>query len=320
MKKQIPAILLVLICIALVAMLQSQRKETARLSQKIAEMESASAQEPTRIESAPAAEHPAEIVQAGVEDETQPLGETPVPEVEGKKESNRRIMRDMMKTIGENPTINKMVEASQRGAVGALYADMIEHLGLDAEESQYFMDLLMHRQMAHVDMHMKMAAGNLTEEEILALREKTQQANETTRSEMENFLNNPEDFDEFEYYEETIGERMMLSQMDQKLGAAALSDDTYGEVLEIMYEERESYDWSTDLHDNENTDLSPERFSQENIQKHMADMKALGVLMDQRMQEILPPEQLAAWRESGAAMEALVGGQLIQANQAFGNE
>ena len=237
-----------------------------------------------------------------------------------KQAAARRIMRDMARTIDENPTINKMVEASQRGAVGALYADMMEYLNLDAEETAYFMDLLMYRQMAHVDMHMKMASGTLSEEERLALQEKTRSANETTRSEMENFLNNADDFEEFRFYEETIGERMMLSQMDQMLGEPPLPDETYREVLEIMYEERENYGWSTDLHDNENTDMNPARFSEENITKHMADMTAVGARMDERMQTILTPEQLEAWRESGAAMQALISGQLIQANQAFGKE
>ena len=320
MKKLVPAILLAVVCIALVVTLRSQRQEIARLTQKIADMEDASLEQPVSIESTPEAEQQTGIVKAGVKEDIQPLEETAAPAAEREKENTRRIMRDMAKTIDENPTINKMVEAGQRGAVGALYADMIEYLGLDAEETKYFMDLLMHRQMTHVEMHMKTAAGNLTEEEKRALREKTRLANETTRSEMENFLNDPEDFKKFKYYEDTIGERMMLSQMDQKLGEEALSEEIYRDVLDIMYEERENYVWSTDLHDKENTDLSPERFFRDNVQKHMADLTAMGELMDKRMQDILTPEQLAAWRESGAAMQALIGGQLIQAQQAFGGE
>ncbi len=112
----------------------------------------------------------------------------------------------------------------------------------------------------------------------------------------------------------------MLSQMDQMLGDAALSDETYREVLEIMHDERESFDWSTDLHDNENRDLSPERFSEENIQNHIADTKAAGELMDRRMQEILTPEQLAAWRQSGQAMQDMMIAQMQQAGQMFGGE
>lgn len=319
MKKQIPAIILSLICMLLLFELQSKQKENTRLFKKIASMEPVQ-EKPGPVTSLSAAEQSGKVVQTEGNDANKQTDEAHAPGSNSTKESNRRIMRNMAKTIDENPTINKMVEASQRGAIGALYSDMIAYLNLNEEETKYFMDLLMYRQMANVDAHMQIASGNLTEEEKQALMKATKLANETTRAKVEKFLNDPNDFEEFQFYEDTIGERMMLSQMDQKLGDSALSDEAYREVLEIMHDERENYAWSTDLHDNENRDLSPERFSQDNIQKHIADMMALGELMDKRMQELLTPEQLAAWRESGAAMQALMEGQLIQANQMFGSE
>lgn len=310
MKKQIPVIILAIICVVLAVALYQTKSEIKSISQASAR--------PDAVDSIPEETNPdAEVAPEVTAVKTNQAAAAPE---EQKEASRQRMMAGMSKMMEENPTINKMIEASQRGAIGALYADMIEYLDLDAEEAKYFMDVLMYRQMANVDAHMKMMAGDLSEEEKNALMEKVALANETTRSEMEKFLNDEEDFSEFEYYEDTIGERMMLSQMDQQLGDAALSDEVYSEVLEIMREERVNYDWSTDLHDQENRDLSPERFSAENIQKHVADMIALGALMDQRMQEILTPEQLEAWRESGAAMQALIEGQLQQANLMFGNE
>lgn len=321
MKKHIPAIVLAVICAALAITLQLQRNENARLTQKVSELETALSGSPVLEVSAEPAPGQPEFAKTGETGNIPALAETELLADDiGAKEHAKRIMSEMNKTISDNPTINKMVEASQRGAIGALYMDMIEYLGLDADETRYFMDLLMYRQMANVDAHLKMASGTLSDEEKAALQEDVKRANDTTRSEIEKFLNNTEDFEEFKYYEDTIGERMMLSQMDQMLGDSALSDAAYREVLDIMYETRESYNWSTDLNDNENRDLSPERFSRENIQKHIADMKIVGELMDQRMQEILTPEQLAAWRESGLAMQALVEGQLIQANQMTGGE
>lgn len=313
MKKQIPVIILAIVCVVLAIALYQAKNETKTIPQAPTESDTvASIPEETQPDT--------EVAPEPVAGETnQAVAELAEPEAQ-EETSRQRMMAGMSKAMEENPTINKMIEASQRGAIGALYADMIEYLDLDAEEAKYFMDVLMYRQMANVDAHMKMMAGDLTEEEKAALMEKVKLANEATRAEMEKFLNDEEDFSEFEYYEDTIGERMMLSQMDQKLGDAALSDAVYSEVLEIMRDERVNYDWSTDLHDQENRDLSAERFSTENIQKHIADMIALGALMDQRVQEILTPEQLAAWRESGAAMQALMEGQLQQASVLFGSE
>lgn len=320
MKKHIPFIILAIICIALVIALQMQRHENSRINKSAAAME-AGPSDQSVLSASDQESGPPDHADETVAAENIQSGQTAsLPDAGAEKESTKRVMREMAKTIEENPTINKMVEASQRGAIGALYADMVEYLGLDAEETKYFMELLMYRQMAHVDAHMKMASGTLSDAEKKALQEHVDQIGETMREEMEHFLNDSEDFEEFKYYEDTIGERMMLSQMDQKLGENALPDDTYKQVLAIMYEERENYNWSTDLHDNENRDLSAERFSTENIQKHMADVKAVGELMDRRMQEILTPEQLEAWRESGLAIQALVEGQLIQANQIYGSQ
>ncbi len=316
MKRKMPIILLVIVCAALAVFLQLQQREKAQMAKKIADMEagSHSGNQPTEAHQAAGQD------QTAREDGPATIDETPEPEPDRSVDGTSRIMRDMAKTMEENPTINKMIEASQRGAIGALYADMIEYLGLNADETKYFMDLLMYRQMANVDAHIKMTSGTLTEEEKQALQEHVYEVNDAMRAEMEQFLNDSKDFEEFKYYEDTIGERMMLSQMDQMLGENALPEDSYREVLNIMYEEREKYNWSTDLNDNENRDLSAERYSQENIRKHIADVKAVGELMDQRMQAILTPEQLAAWRESGLAIQSLIEGQLLQANQMYGDD
>jgi len=315
MKKQIPTIILAIGCIALAASLYKTKGENSQLREELSqsrtvavEPEKPMAKAETIAETSPGATN--QSVAAFVEPEA----------AESKKESNRRMMSSIAKMMEDNPTINKMVEASQRGAIGALYSDLIEYLDLDAEETEYFMDLLMYRQMKNMDMAMKMMSGELTKEEKAALMEEVKLAGETTKEEMEKFLNDPGDFYELEFYEDTIGERMMLSQMDQMLGDAALPDETYREVLEIMRNEREGFDWSTDLHDSENQDMSPERFSAENIQQHIADTKAAGELMDRRMQEILTPEQLEAWRQSGAAMMEMQTAQMQQAAQMFGGE
>jgi hypothetical protein len=313
MKKQIPAIILAIVCVVLAIALYQAKNEAKTSPQEASQSDA--------VTSIPEDADPDnEIAPEPVVGETNEAVAELAELQEQEASSRQRMMAGMSKAMEDNPTINKMIEASQRGAIGALYSDMIEYLDLDAEETKYFMDVLMYRQMANVDAHMKMMAGDLTEEEKAALMEKVELANEATRSEMKKFLNDEDDYEEFEYYEDTMGERMMLSQMDQKLGDAALSDEVYSEVLEIMREERVNYDWSTDLHDQENRDLSPERFSSENIQKHIADIIALGELMDRRMQEILTPEQLAAWRESGVAMQALMEGQLQQAGMMFGSE
>jgi hypothetical protein len=317
MRKQIPAVLLAVVCVVLAMGLYRTKQANSHLGKELAESEEIAA---SPEESMPNPEAVAEA-SLGVTDRTVAAAveaETPEPEPEELKDnSNRPMIRNMAEMMEENPTINKMVEASQRGVVGALYSDMIEYLNLNPEEAKYFMDLLTYRQMAHVGVHMKMMSGDLTEEEKQSLMEEVKLASEFTREEMEKFLNDPEDFEEFDFYEDTIYERMLLSQMDQKLGEAALSEEVYRKVLEIMHDERMNFDFSTDLHDSENRDLSPARFSLENIDKHKNDLKILGDMEEKHLQDILTPEQLAAWREGAEAIVQLLVGQLHQTNQSI---
>ena len=318
MKKQIPAMILAITSTVLAFGLYSTKQENRRLRKELAQSSQISASpEQAKAVSKPTAETPSDITNR----EATAFVKTETPEAgEGKGTSQRRMMSSMVKMMEENPTINKIVEASQRGVMGALYSDFIEYLDLDPEETQYFMDLLMYRQMANVNMGMKLMSGELTEEEKTTLMEEVKLAGETTKKEMEKFLNDTEYFNEWEFYEDTVGERMMLSQMDQMLGDAALSDDTYRKVLEIMRDERENFDWSTDLADDEKMDISPERFSAENIQKHLADVEAMGAQMYERLQGILTPEQLEAWATSGKAMQAMSDAQMHQAGEMFGGE
>ncbi|MBT8041719.1 MAG: hypothetical protein KJN98_00960, partial [Pontiella sp.] len=109
MRKQLPIILLAMICIVLVVALQRQRQQIDRMAQAIADLEAAPAEQSKRIQPPSVSEKQAELVQNEVNEDIQPQkktpapAETPAPEVQRAKESTRRIMRSMAKTIDENP-------------------------------------------------------------------------------------------------------------------------------------------------------------------------------------------------------------------------
>lgn len=321
MKKQLPAVLFALVAVALAAALFSAKRENAELKQTAADLATAPAEPVAAASSEPVAAEPAIVpVQPEIAVATPPPMEAnPAPEEQ--ETAVRRMMGNMAKMM-ENPTMNKVMEASQRGAVGALYSDLIEYLNLDAEETKYFMDLLMYRQMKNIDMAMKMMGGNLGEDEKKALADEAKQAEETLKAEMEKFLNNPDDLAEWEFYEKTMGERMMLSQMDQSLAAsnATLADDTYRNLLGMMHEEKKNFPFTSDLHDEKNTDLSPSRFSKDNIQSYANDVRQLNDRITARAQSLLTPEQYTAFEASIKTTTDMQLSQLEMAAQMFGAE
>lgn len=138
--------------------------------------------------------------------------------------------------------------------------------------------------------------------------------------EIELFLNNPEDFEEFKYYEETTNERQMLSGLEESLKGTdlVLSDETYRDLLYVMYDERTRFSYSTDLADSDNYDMSAERLSAENLNLLANDMRDLNNNIIESAKEILSPGQLDAFQKS---MDSQVEQQLAaieMAAQLFG--
>ncbi len=317
MKKHVPAIVLAMVCIALLFAYANSNKTVNQLREEIAQLQA------TDVPSM--AGQGAERSLAEQTDNVVQMAE-PSPDKEGTEEndpSGRRMMENMARMM-ENPTMNKVMEASQRGAIGALYTDLIDYLDLNADEIKYFMDLLMHRQMKQVDLAMKMMSGGLTDEERQTLTDEVAAASDTVKEEMEKFLNNPEDYAEWEFYEKTVGERMMLSQMDQDLAAsdATLSDETYRDLLGMMHDERESFDFTGDLHDEENMDMSAQRFSDENLQNYANDIQQLNESISRRAENLLTPEQFVAFINALKTTTDMQLAQLEMAKQMFsgGNE
>jgi hypothetical protein len=315
MKKQIPAIVLAVISIVLAVSLYSAKQEIAQLQQQLH-----SGQPAETVVEAPAS--PGAGTPTPAPEATVAMTESPAPEPQPAAEEEakeRRMMKNIAKMM-DNPAMNKVMEASQRGAVGAMYSDLIDYLGLSADEENYFMDLLMFRQMTQMDFGMKMMSGSLSDEEKKTMEEEVKDAVELVKTEMKAFLNNEEDFAEFEFFEKTQGERMMLSQAEAALteSDSALSEETYRELLEMMHEEKQNFDFSTDFADETNMDMSAERFSKENIHSFGNDMDRLNDNIFSKAQQMLTPEQLTAFEEAVTATTEMQKAQMEMAAQMFG--
>ena len=322
MNKQIPAVVLAVACTVLAVALYRANQKIAALEQEGAGLASGS-EKSAAADPVPATVASAETVRVDPPAVSLPKEEavTAADAASGEtaEPSGRRMMKSLAKMM-ENPTMNKVMEASQRGAVGALYTDLIEYLDLNAEETEYFMDLLMYRQMKQMDLGMKMMSGDVSHEEKQKMIADIKEATELVKEEMKAFLNNDEDYAEFEFYEKTMEERMMLSQMDQQLAGTdkELSDEAYRELLGMMHDTKKNFEFTSDLHDEENMDLSPERFSKENLDRYASDMDELTAIIADRAQALLTPEQLTAFTEALKTTIEMQKASLEMASQMFG--
>jgi hypothetical protein len=315
MNKHIPAILLAIICVVLAIALYRSNQEISALEGKIAKLERAPMPRSTKGFA------PATTRNSRTRHSSDNLVPRTVADKEGKESANRRMMSNLSKMM-ENPTMNKIMESSQRGALNALYGDLIKSFEFTAEEGEYFMDLLMSRQMKQLDFGMKMMGGKMSNEKKKKMGEELKEVSKTVKTEMKKFLNNTDDYSEFKFYEKTMGERMMLSQMTQKLDAtdAALPEETHRELLGMMHDEKKNFNFNTNLHDNENMDMKAERFSKDNLQQFANDMDKLNGNIIGKAGEILSPEQLNAFKYALKASSELQKNQLDMASKMLGDD
>ncbi|MDF7823314.1 hypothetical protein P4B35_04765 [Pontiellaceae bacterium B12227] len=312
MKKQLPTIAIILVCAVLAFMLLNANREIDRLKQQLKAVAEAppAVAAPTKEPQKISAVQPRQKAYVQAEDEAIETNEVNAAIVENTLQNQQRIMSSIA-NMRDNPTMNKVIEASQRGTMGALYADMMDYLNLNDDETRYFMDLLMYRQMENVDFGMKLMSGQLSPEKKQEMAAHLKEVNVEMKEQMKTFLNSPEDYEEFEFYEKTMTERMALSQMDQQLAAIEqpLSDESYRGLLDMMHQEREDFDWTTDLHDQDKNDVSAERFSEDNMQKHTEDVSRLNKQIFDAARNILSAEQFAAFE---ASLQATTDMQLAQ--------
>ncbi len=239
---------------------------------------------------------------------------------ESESDRGSRMMRNFADFL-DNPAYNKMMVASQKAALEVMYEDLIDFLVLDDKEKKYFLDLLVSRQMNQVQHAMKAMGGGLSDEE----RDEAQEAIKSNREEMaeeiEYFLNEPNDIEEWKFYEKTIEERMTLSGVEKELenSGLPLEPGVSRQLIEAMHDEKQSFDFSTDLHNQQSLDTSPERFSDENLASFGDDLERLDGQIAESVEGILTAEQLEIFIASLGQMRQLKLSQLEMAANMFRN-
>ncbi len=309
---------LLVICIAGLGYYSYQQHEQlSELQAKIAALTSeATANAPvTASQEAPPAQSPkvaaeAEPVPAPTE-QTPPVAETTKP--------TERIMEDLSQMMMENPQVNEMMQASQRASLEVMYKDLLDSFDFSPEERIHFMDLLMARQMFRVESSMKMMGGASNEEEKTLLASEMKEYDDQVKSAIDTFLNNDKDSAEFEFFEKTLGERMSLSGFKNSMQNAGkpIAPETERSLLQIMADQKSNFQFTSDLADETNFNMGPERFSSENIDKFQTDMEELHNIIAEEAQALLDPEQLAALVQSLEGMRQMQISQLRMAANMF---
>jgi|GEM_PF-6646947 len=212
-------------------------------------------------------------------------------EVEAASEKQRqRIMSNLTDNL-TTPGMNQAIWDQQRIVLIDKYSDLIRQLGLNEEETTYFLDLLTARQMLYVNMGMKQMTGALTAEEQQALLQQTDAGVKPINQEIDYFLNSPGDSELMAYYEQTEIERVATKSFAKECGKNGISlpEGSEEKLISLIMNEQEKTSFATEFNGD------PSRITEADIAKHEEEMAKLSPRIAQQASSILTPEQLAIW-------------------------
>ncbi|NCF86323.1 MAG: hypothetical protein GWQ08_12460 [Verrucomicrobiaceae bacterium] len=177
-----------------------------------------------------------------------------------KGEESGGVGKNPMKAFSkamENPGMKEIVAAEQRATLDAVCSRLYEHLGIKGEELEHFQKLITDAQMTMMKTGMKMLAGDLSREE----RQELATAIADAEAALKPFLNDDEDFDYYNFYTGTTGERTAMNGLRSvlELAGSTLDSETEEALVQLMFDERQAIDFEEHYYDQKRFDPSKDR-------------------------------------------------------------
>ena len=148
---------------------------------------------------------------------------------EKKPEGPANFLAQMMK----NPEMRQMMEQQQRMAMEMLYAPLFKQLNLTPEEAERFKELLYTNQMENINIASElMGEGKNISEIQPEIAAKQEQMQDQIKS-----LLGEDKYQQFQEYNQTVGERVMLDQFGKQLD---LEPSQTEQLLTLFKEEKQN--------------------------------------------------------------------------------
>lgn len=247
----------------------------------------------------------------------------PVAESDARAQTNTRPWG----AIGEmfkDPAMRDAIQLQQRAALGSmnekLYGRLYADLHLTPEQAIRLKELILNKQLAGAEMGMSMFVNGVDGEQGGNALKQMKEANEASDAQIKELLGE-EAFPQYQAYEKTLAERMMISGLKDQLGSgsSALNGDQEEQLVQAMAREREAFKFTTDFSDQTKVSNfpSPSLLTEENLDRFGLELEQLGRQYLIRAEPILTPEQLAAFKNHLASQQAMQKAGLRMAAKMF---
>jgi hypothetical protein len=216
-----------------------------------------------------------------------------------------------------NPAMRDMIVAQQKASLDLLFKGLYEKLSLNPEELENFKGLLTDLQMVNVESGMKLMGEDLTPSEREALFKQMKVDQDAAKGRIKEFLNDESDFAYYEFYSNTLNERMSASGLGKTLGEKGipLAADQEESLVQLMYDERQKVDFEYDYSDQYNFD--PTTLSEESLTRYFEQQAELQENIAASAGTLLTPEQQEVFAQNQQQMRSMQEMGLKMAQQMF---
>ena len=147
---------------------------------------------------------------------------------------------EALRKLTETPQVRDMMRKIRDGQIDTSYGGLFKKLGLNEEELNHFKQLLSDRQTKQNDIMMKRMPEGLTPEQRRAhsqnMAKETAAVKKQSDEAIHQFMDNEEDYQKFQQWEDTKGERLQVQMSLSSFDAAdiPLSIEQRDKLMEVM--------------------------------------------------------------------------------------
>jgi hypothetical protein len=224
-------------------------------------------------------------------------------------------MGKMLANMLKDPEMRKAMEQQQGMAMDMIYGTLVKQLQLSPEQEKKFKEMLLAQQMENLSQAGAMFDGDAEQRAKVAkeLAEK-RAANEENMKE----LLGEEKFAQYQDYNQTIGERMMLDQFARN---AEISPEQNEQLLAIMREEKKNVQINLGNPAADPTqDWQAVLGSDETTAKLFAQQEEVNSRVMERAAQVLTPEQMQKFGPVLKSQLEMQKAGLNMARQMFGEQ
>jgi hypothetical protein len=287
--------------------LKTQRGDLAQAKQELAALQAELKEKEEAIENAKLSEAKTKILQQTVAESTT------VAVAESKKSEKLKASLDEAQTnnpmqaiakMFKDPKMREMMKAQQKAFIGPAiekqYGDLFKQLKMTPEQVADFKDIVGKKMLGSSDLGMSMLDDSLDSAQRADMAKQVKDQNDEFENQLKQAVGD-ENYKAYQSFEKSIPDRTTVGQFNDQFGdsSTALSGAQQEQLVQALSEARNNFNWASGLNQQNlgaNGDIGS-MFTKENIEKYAAEREQFDQQFLVRAQQILTPEQFAAYKQ-----------------------